>query len=164
MMQTIKSLAVMMNSVQVKGFQFDRFKKGDYGYNLVYGVVDDKIQVGFRVDYQKDDDPNAINNIKQSITDDVELVRTINSKLSPKGSSLVKFIDGWHMLSYDMGYEVEGKTIEFAVPKFYSVKNEPNKLPIPYSDLELVKIMKNTIKANVKKLKKELKAIKKVSR
>ena len=160
MPQTIKSLAVMMNSVQVNGFRFDNLKKGDYGYNLVYGVVDDKIQVGFKIDYQKDDDPNAINNIKQSITENVELVRAISSKLSPKGSSLIKFIDGWHILSYDMEYEVESKTIEFAVPKFYSAKNEPNKPPVPYSALELIKIMKKAIKTNVKKLKKELKASK----
>lgn len=158
MAQTIKSLKVMMNNVHVEGFQLENFKRGDYGYNLVYGLVDGKIHVGFKVDYQKDGDPNAIGNIEQSIKEDVGIVRMINSKLSPKGSSLVKFVDGWHVLSYDMGYEVDGSTIEFAVPKFYRKKNMPsNSSPIPYISKQLVKLMKKTIKLNVKKLKKDLK-------
>lgn len=161
MAQTIKSLTAMMNDVHVDGFQFETLKKGDYGYNLVYGAVDGKIQVAFKIEYQKDGDPSAVKNIEQAITENVAIVRMINSKLSPKGSSLVKFIDGWHLLSYDMGYEIAGKTIEFEVPKFYHIKNQPNNPPVPYSAEELIKLMKKTIKTNVKNLKKEIKTSRK---
>ena len=48
MAQTIKSLSGMMQDIQVEGFQLKKLKRGLYaGYNLAYGVVDDKIETGF---------------------------------------------------------------------------------------------------------------------
>ena len=73
--------------------------------------------------------------------------------MSPNGSALVRFVDGWHILSYDIGYEVDGKIIEFDVPKFYHENNKPNSPPIPYDADKLVKLMKKIIKGNVKKSK-----------
>ena len=80
MAQTIKSLSAMMSDVHVEGVQSDRLKKGYYGYNMVYVVMDGKIQVVFRVDYQKDNDENAVSNTIQSITLDIGIVRMINTK------------------------------------------------------------------------------------
>ena len=40
----------MMQDIQVEGFQLKKLKRGLYaGYNLAYGVVDDKIETGFRL-------------------------------------------------------------------------------------------------------------------
>ena len=62
MAQTIKSLSGMMQDIQVEGFQLKKLKRGLYaGYNLAYGVVDDKIETGFKILYQQDNDPNAKN-------------------------------------------------------------------------------------------------------
>ena len=44
MAQTIKSLIEMMKGIQVEGFQLKKLKRGLYaGYNLAYGVIDDKM-------------------------------------------------------------------------------------------------------------------------
>ena len=67
MAQTIKSLNEMLKDIQVEGFQLRKLKRGLYaGYNLAYGVVDDKIETGFKILYQKENDPNAKNSIEQT--------------------------------------------------------------------------------------------------
>ena len=72
MAQTIKSLNEMLKDIKVEGFQLRKLKRGLYaGYNLAYGVVDDKIEIGFKILYQKENDPNAKNAIEQTIKDNI---------------------------------------------------------------------------------------------
>lgn len=105
----------MMQDIQVEGYQLKKLKRGLYaGYNLAYGVVDDKIETGFKILYQKENDPNAKNSIEQTIKENIEYVRTINLNYSPKGSSLIKLID-LEGIVYLVGYEVNGISIEFEV-------------------------------------------------
>jgi hypothetical protein len=148
MAQTIKSLSGMMQDIQVEGFQLKKLKRGLYaGYNLAYGVVDDKIETGFKILYQKDNDPNAKNSIEQTIKDNIEYVRTINLNYSPKGSSLIKLID-LEGIVYLVGYEVNGISIEFEVDQC-SFDHDG----IFYTRAEVNKMIKKAIKLYVKKVK-----------
>lgn len=152
MNQSIKSLTEQTKNVSVNGFTITKLKKGDYGYNLIYGVVDDEIEVAFRIDYFKDDDKNATSEIERILNDNVNVVRLISKKFSPEGSKLVKFIDGWILTEYEIGYIFDGKRIDFNVPKCYWLKNQLNKPPIGYGD-ETVVIMKKLIDVYVRQLK-----------
>lgn len=145
MRQSIKSLTEQMKDISVSGFVVDKLKNGDYGYNLVYGIVDGEIEAAFRIDYQKDNDENAPATIARTLNDGVETVRFISQKLSPKFARLVKYIDGWILTEFEFGYEVEGNRIEFTVPKCYWVSEQPNRPPLAYTSEELVAVMKRLI-------------------
>ena len=80
MNQSIKSLTEQTKDISIEGFTITKFKKGDYGYNLVYGTVDNEIEVAFRVDYFKDDDKNAPSEIEKILNENVEVVRIISKK------------------------------------------------------------------------------------
>lgn len=134
-----------MKDISVSGFVVDKLRKGDYGYNLVYGIVDGEIETAFRIDYQKDNDPNAPATIARTLNDGVETVRFISQKLSPEYARLVKYIDGWLLTEYEFGYEVEGNRIEFTVPKCYWVSEQSNRPPVAYTSEELVAVMKSLI-------------------
>ena len=151
--QSIKSLTEQMKDITVSGFVVDKLKRGDYGYNLVYGTVDGTIEVAFRVDYQKDDDPNAPLAISHALSEGVETVRLISQKLSPKYARLVKYIDGWILTEYEMGYEVEGNRIEFNIPKCYWTCEQLDRPPVAYTSQELVAVMKRLIEVYTKQLK-----------
>lgn len=152
MNQSIKSLTEQTKNISIKGFTIAKFKKGDYGYNLVYGTVDNEIEVAFRIDYFKDDDKNATSEIEKILNENVEVVRIISEKFSPKDSRLVKFVDGWLLTEYEIGYICDGKRIDFNTPKCYWLKNQPNKPPIGYGT-ETVIVMKKLIEVYVKQLK-----------
>lgn len=151
MNQSIKSLTEQTKDLCIDGFTITKFKKGDYGYNLVYGTVDDEIEAAFRVEYFKDDDKNAPAEIEKILNDNVKIVRIISEKFSPKGSKLVKFIDGWILTEYEIGYVYGGKRIDFSTPKCYWLKNQPNNPPIGYG-AETVVVMKRLIEVYVKQL------------
>lgn len=54
MAQTIKSLKQQMDKVDIKDFTVKDYGKGDYGYNIIYGTLDNNIEVSFRMPYQNE--------------------------------------------------------------------------------------------------------------
>lgn len=154
MKQSLKSLSAQMKDIEIDGFVLDTLKKGDYGYNMAYGCVDGQIQVGIKIPYQDDKDEDAAEYIKTFLQYSVDTFRLISKKLSPKHSKLVKLIDGEKLFTYDIGYEVDGKRIDFTSPQCYWIKNHPSyKPPIMYSAPETINIMKKTIHSYIKNFK-----------
>lgn len=145
MAQTIKSLKQQMTNVKVNGFAVKDYKKGDYGYNLVYGLLDDKIEVAFKIPYQNEN-ADVAKEISEILEQNIGFVRFINAKLIPKDCALVKFIDGEYLNSFQMGIAVDGRNIEFSVFWVYWQKNHPSyKPPIRYSLKQVIKNIKKSV-------------------
>lgn len=153
MAQTIKSLKQQMTNVKVDGFVVKDYKKGDYGYNLVCGLLDDKIEVAFKIPYQKEN-ADAVNEISESLEQDVSFVKFINANLIPNDCSLVKYIDGEFLTSFQMGIAVEGRVIEFSLFWVYWKKNHPSyEPPIPYPLKQVINNIKKSAARYVNNLK-----------
>lgn len=150
MAQTIKSLQQQMEKIKIAGFSVKGYEKGDYGYNLVYGTLDNQIEVSFKVFYQKDND-EAIKEIQESIKQDIDFVRFIQDKLIPKNCKLVKFIDGKFLYSFKLGLEIDSKTIEFYLLWAQWIKD--NAPPVYYPLNQLVKNIKISAKKYAKNFK-----------
>lgn len=154
MAQSIKSLTSQFKDVKVEGFKLTELRKGDYGYNMALGLVDDEIEVGFKIFYEKDGDDTASANIQEAVKCNVDIVRLIAKKFAPKDSKLVKFIDGETLFTYDIGFEVDGKRIYFTSPQSYLTVNHPSyKPPILYSAQEAMDILKSLIEIYIKNFK-----------
>lgn len=152
MKQTIKSLSEQMKKVCIDEFVVEEYKSGDYGYNVVYGLLHNKIKVGFKVAYQKDTDD--VSNIENIINKQIEWVDYISSKLSPENCSLISYINGENLTSFELYYNIDGKIVNFMVPLCYWKKNHPTSMPpIYYSNKELVKVTKKTILSYTKNFK-----------
>lgn len=72
-----------MMGVEVEGFSVTELKKGDYGYNMAYGVLDGGIEVGFKIPYQKENDALAPRAIEEELKANVGTVRLIAKSCSP---------------------------------------------------------------------------------
>ena len=158
MAQTITSLQQQMLDVTVDGFVVKSYKKGDYGYNLVYGLLDDKIEVAFKIFYQKEN-AGATKEITETLEQNIGFVRFINNRLIPKDCALVKFIDGEYLTSFQIGIEVDGHVIEFPLSWVYWEKNHPtHKPPVNYSLKQIIKNIKQAIANYTRNLKVLLKS------
>lgn len=115
MSQTIKSLKQQMSKIDVDGFTPTDYKRGDYGYNLVYGTVDGDVEAAFRIPYQKDGD-EAIPKITDELKYNVGIVRGIRDKLAPKDCRIIKYIDGENTVCFTIGIEVAGIGAEITLP------------------------------------------------
>lgn len=146
MSQTIKDLKQQMEKVKIDGFIIKDYKKGDYGYNIVYGLLDDQIEVGFTVPYQSKKS-DATKEISNTLEKDIKFVRFIREKLIPKDCSLTKFIDGEYLTVFDIGITTNGHEIEIPLLWAYLMKNHPSyKPPISYSLDQVIKNIKTSVK------------------
>ena len=146
MSQTIKDLKQQMEKVKIDGFTIKDYKKGDYGYNNVCGLLDDRIEVSLMVPYQSKR-ADATKEISKTLEKDVNLVRFIREKLMPKDCSLTKFIDGEKVGMFEIGITINGHAIEIPLSWIYWIKNHPSyKPPILYSLDQVIKNIKTSVK------------------
>lgn len=150
MAQTIKSLQQQIEKINIAGFSVNGYKKGDYGYNLVCGTLDNEIEIYFKVFYQKEND-EAIKEVQKSIEQDIAFVKFIQEKLLPKDCKLIKFIDGEFLYSFKLGLEIDGKTIEFYLLWAHCVKD--NTPPVYYPFNQLVTNIESAVKNYTKNFK-----------
>lgn len=152
--QTIRSLKEQSKNVIVDRFQITDFKKGDYGYNIVYGIWDNKIRIGTKIDYMKDNDPDATNKIKNAIETNIFIADFIKNKVSPKDSELVEYIDGDYISYIILGYKVNNKYFDFCISLETSSCPNPFK-PVSDEDARIVfqRLLKE-IPQNIEQFKK----------
>lgn len=142
MAQTIKSLKQQMDKVDIKDFTVKDYGKGDYGYNIIYGTLDNNIDVSFRMPYQNEN-TDVTNKITEILEDNISFVRYISTKLLPKDCTLVKYYDGQYINLFHIGIAVDGRTIEFPMYWVYWTKNRVE--PIQYSLEQIVESIKKSI-------------------
>lgn len=142
MAQTIKSLKQQMDKVDIKDFTVKDYGKGDYGYNIIYGTLDNNIEVSFRMPYQNEN-ADVTNKITEILEDNISFVRYISAKLLPKECTLVKYYDGQYINLFHIGIVVDGRTIEFPMYWVYWTKNHIE--PIQYSLEQIVENIKKSI-------------------
>ncbi len=142
MAQTIKSLKQQMDKVNINGLSIKDYGKGDYGYNIVYGTLDDSIEVSFRMPYHNDN-ADVTDKITEILENNIIFVRFINNQLLPKDCTLVKYYDGQYINLFNIGIAVDGYTIEFPMCWVYWVKNHIE--PIQYSSEQIIDNIKKSV-------------------
>ncbi len=142
MAQTIKSLKQQMDKVNINGLSIKDYGKGDYGYNIVYGTLDDSIEVSFRMPYHNDN-ADVTDKITEILENNISFVRFINNQLLPKDCTLVKYYDGQYINLFNIGIAVDGYTIEFPMCWVYWVKNHIE--PIQYSSEQIIDNIKKSV-------------------
>ena len=146
MSQTIKDLKQQMDKIKIDGFTINDYKKGDYGYNNVCGLLDDQIEVSFMIPYQSKK-ADATKEISKTLEKDIKFVRFIREKLMPKDCSLTKFIDGEYLTAFHIGITTNGHAIEIPLSWVYWIKNHPSyQPPISYSLDQVIKNIKTSVK------------------
>ncbi|MBS7401840.1 MAG: hypothetical protein KIG16_04990 [Eubacteriales bacterium] len=146
MSQIIKDLKQQMEKVKIDGFTIRDYKKGDYGYNIVYGLLDDQIEVSFTIPYQSKK-ADATKEISKTLEKDIKFVRFIREKLIPKDCSMIKFIDGEWVGMFEIGITINDHSIEIPISWIYWIKNHPSyKPPISYSLEQVTQNIKTSVK------------------
>ena len=141
--QSIKSLQEQIKDVDLESFVISKLSRGDYGYNCVEGILNDEIELVFRVPYLKDDDKEAGIKIKNCFKN---CIFVIDKVLVPITKYKLKKFDDGDLLNYmQVEYEVAGHTFNIHIANC-ELSADYHTPPRFFGAEELLKTTINTIK------------------
>ena len=154
MAQSIKSLKEQVKDIKIDNFVINEFGRGDYGYNMLYGLFDNKVVVGTLIPHMKDSDAGAPAKIATLINNDISTAKSIQQRYTPQNCELICFIDCNRIMTVELGYLVQGVPFWFEISKTWHKKNhQPYEFPIEYTPKQFAKEFNKSIDANVANLK-----------